>query len=40
MRKGIVTIHGNPLTLIGPELKLGDKALTLLYSIVPSKKWG
>jgi thiol peroxidase len=25
-RKGIVTIHGNPLTLIGPELKVGDKA--------------
>jgi thiol peroxidase len=25
-RKGIVTIHGNPLTLVGPELKIGDKA--------------
>ena len=25
-RKGIVTIHGNPLTLIGPDLKAGDKA--------------
>ena len=25
-RKGIVTIHGNPLTLIGPDLKVGDKA--------------
>lgn len=25
-RKGIVTIHGNPLTLIGPELKVGNKA--------------
>jgi len=25
-RKGIVTIHGTPLTLIGPELKVGDKA--------------
>ena len=25
-RKGIVTIHGNPLTLIGPDLKTGDKA--------------
>lgn len=25
-RKGIVTIKGNPLTLIGPELKAGDKA--------------
>ncbi len=25
-RKGFVTIKGNPLTLIGPELKLGDKA--------------
>ncbi len=25
-RKGIVTIHGNSLTLIGPELKVGDKA--------------
>ncbi len=25
-RKGIVTIHGNPLTLIGPELTVGDKA--------------
>ena len=25
-RKGIVTIKGNPLTLIGPHLKVGDKA--------------
>ena len=25
-RKGMVTIKGNPLTLIGPELKLGEKA--------------
>ncbi len=25
-RKGVVTIHGNPLTLLGPELKVGDKA--------------
>jgi len=25
-RKGIVTIKGNPLTLVGPELKVGDKA--------------
>ncbi|MGE4292021.1 MAG: thiol peroxidase [Desulfovibrio sp.] len=25
-RKGIVTIEGNPLTLVGPELKAGDKA--------------
>lgn len=25
-RKGIVTIKGNPLTLIGPELKTGSKA--------------
>ena len=25
-RKGIVTIHGNSLTLIGPELKVGDQA--------------
>jgi thiol peroxidase len=25
-RTGIVTIHGNPLTLIGPDLKAGDKA--------------
>lgn len=25
-RKGMVTIKGNPLTLIGPELKAGDKA--------------
>ncbi len=25
-RAGAVTIHGNPLTLIGPELKVGDKA--------------
>ncbi|HMK60073.1 MAG TPA: thiol peroxidase [Dissulfurispiraceae bacterium] len=25
-RKGIVTIHGNSLTLIGPDLKVGDKA--------------
>jgi thiol peroxidase len=25
-RLGIVTIHGNPLTLIGPDLRAGDKA--------------
>jgi thiol peroxidase len=25
-RTGIATIHGNPLTLIGPELKAGDSA--------------
>ena len=25
-RKGAVTFKGNPLTLIGPELKVGDKA--------------
>ncbi len=25
-RKGVVTIKGNPLTLIGPELGVGDKA--------------
>lgn len=25
-RKGIVTIKGNPLTLIGPQMKVGDKA--------------
>ncbi len=25
-RKGIVTMKGNPLTLVGPDLKAGDKA--------------
>jgi thiol peroxidase len=25
-RQGLVTIHGNPLTLVGPELKVGDAA--------------
>jgi len=25
-RKGAVTLRGNPLTLVGPELKVGDKA--------------
>ena len=25
-RKGVVTFKGNPVTLIGPELKVGDKA--------------
>ncbi|OON89413.1 thiol peroxidase [Pyramidobacter sp. C12-8] len=25
-RKGVVTMKGNPLTLVGPELKVGDKA--------------
>ena len=25
-RKGVITFQGNPLTLIGPELKAGDKA--------------
>lgn len=24
--KGVVTVRGNPLTLIGPQLKVGDKA--------------
>ncbi len=25
-RTGIVTIHGNPLTLLGPEISVGDQA--------------
>ena len=25
-RKGIVTVKGNPVTLVGPELRIGDKA--------------
>lgn len=25
-RKGVVTDHGNPITLVGPELKVGGKA--------------
>lgn len=25
-RKGVITFKGNPLTLLGPELKVGDKA--------------
>src|SRR3990170_8809477 len=25
-RKGAVTLRGNPMTLVGPELKAGDKA--------------
>jgi len=25
-RKGVITMKGNPLTLVGPELKVGDKA--------------
>jgi len=25
-RKDVVTVHGKPVTLIGPELKVGDKA--------------
>lgn len=25
-RKGVITFKGNPLTLIGPEIKVGDKA--------------
>ena len=25
-RKGVVTMKGNPVTLVGPELKVGDKA--------------
>jgi len=25
-RAGAVTLKGNPLTLVGPELKVGDKA--------------
>ena len=26
-RKGIVTMKGNPLTLLGPDIKAGDQAL-------------
>jgi len=25
-RKGLVTVQGNPLTLLGPEIKVGDRA--------------
>ena len=25
-RKGVITFKGNPLTLVGPTLKVGDKA--------------
>ncbi|MTI67534.1 MAG: thiol peroxidase [Firmicutes bacterium] len=25
-RKGIITMQGNPMTLVGPEIKVGDKA--------------
>ncbi|MBN1774370.1 MAG: thiol peroxidase [Deltaproteobacteria bacterium] len=25
-RKNLVSLHGNPLTLVGPELKVGDRA--------------
>jgi thiol peroxidase len=25
-RKGVITMKGNPMTLIGPALKVGDKA--------------
>ena len=25
-RTGVVTLKGNPLTLLGPEIKVGDKA--------------
>lgn len=25
-RKGLVTMHGNPMTLVGKEIKVGDKA--------------
>ncbi|HTZ11900.1 MAG TPA: thiol peroxidase [Candidatus Margulisiibacteriota bacterium] len=25
-RQGVVTMHGNPVTLIGPEIKVGEKA--------------
>ena len=25
-RKGVITFMGNPLTLVGPSLKVGDKA--------------
>ena len=25
-RKNVITMKGNPLTLVGPELKAGDKA--------------
>ena len=25
-RTGVITMKGNPMTLLGPELKVGDKA--------------
>ncbi|MFA5807474.1 MAG: thiol peroxidase, partial [bacterium] len=25
-RKGVITFKGNPMTLLGPEIKAGDKA--------------
>jgi len=31
-RTGVVTLKGNPLTLIGPEVKVGDKVLFGKYS--------
>ena len=35
VRKNVVTLRGNPITLVGPELKAGDKApdFTLLESL-------
>jgi len=41
-RTGIVTIHGRPLTLIGPELKIGEKApgFTVLDGEVNEVRFG
>ena len=31
-REGAVTLKGNPITLVGPELKVGDKVLFGKYA--------
>ncbi len=38
-RTGVHTLKGNPLTLVGPELKVGDKApdFTVRSSLVDTK---
>ena len=37
-RKGVVTLQGNPLTLLGEEIKVGKKLRGLWYWIQIYKK--
>ncbi len=38
-RKGVITFAGNPLTLLGTEIKVGDIAPDFTASITLSANW-